>query len=61
MARKERPIPEHLSVDEKSFAKRHRYETCVRDRERGTVENVVDIAKLLDPSQNVPIADATSH
>jgi transposase len=29
-------------IDEKSFAKRHRYETVICDAERGTVEYVVD-------------------
>lgn len=42
MARKERRVPNYLSIDEKSFAKRHRYETLVCDRERGTVEYVTD-------------------
>lgn len=42
MARKERRIPQQLSIDEKSFAKRHRYETLICDRERGTVEYVTD-------------------
>jgi transposase len=41
-ARKERRIPRLLSVDEKAFAKRHRYETLICDQERGTVEHVVD-------------------
>lgn len=41
-SRKERRIPQYLCVDEKSFAKRHRYETVVCDRERGTVEYVAD-------------------
>ncbi len=40
--RKERRIPEQLSIDEKAFAKRHRYETLVCDLDRGTVEYVVD-------------------
>jgi transposase len=42
MARKERRLPRCLSIDEKSFAKRHRYETLVCDRERGTVDYVTD-------------------
>jgi len=42
MARKERRLPRYLSIDEKAFAKRHRYETLVCDRERGTVEYVTD-------------------
>ncbi len=41
-ARKQRRIPRYLSVDEKSFAKRHRYETLICDAEGGTVEYVVD-------------------
>lgn len=41
-ARKERRLPCYLSIDEKAFAKRHRYETLVCDRERGTVEYVTD-------------------
>jgi len=42
MARKKRRIPKQLSIDEKAFAKRHRYETLVCDLDRGTVEYVVD-------------------
>lgn len=42
MARKQRRIPKLLSIDEKAFAKRHRYETLVCDLARGTVEYVVD-------------------
>lgn len=42
LARKQRRVPQYLSVDEKSFAKRHRYETLICDRQRGTVEYVVD-------------------
>ncbi len=42
LARKERRIPSYLCVDEKSFAKRHRYETVICDAERGTVEYVVE-------------------
>ena len=41
-SRKERRIPERLSIDEKAFARRHRYETLVCDLDRGTVEYVVD-------------------
>ena len=41
-ARKQRRIPQRLSIDEKAFAKRHRYETLVCDLDRGTVEFVVD-------------------
>ena len=35
-ARKERRIPPYLCVDEKSFAKHHRYETVICDAQRGT-------------------------
>jgi transposase len=42
LARKERRVPTRLSIDEKAFAKRHRYETVVCDCERGTVEYVTD-------------------
>jgi len=42
LARKERRVPVQLSIDEKAFAKRHRYETLVCDCERGTVEYVTD-------------------
>jgi transposase len=45
MARKERRIPERLSIDEKAFAKRHSYETIICDLARGTVEYVVDDRK----------------
>lgn len=45
MARKERRIPERLSIDEKAFAKRHKYETIIYDHARGTVEYVVDDRK----------------
>ena len=41
-ARKERRIPEYLSIDEKAFAKRHRYETLICDLKRGTVEHIVE-------------------
>lgn len=40
--RKPHRIPAHLGIDEKSFAKRHHYETLVCDLDRGTVEYVVD-------------------
>jgi len=36
LKRKERRIPKYLSIDEKSFAKRHKYETLVCDLNRGT-------------------------
>lgn len=45
LTRKERRIPEYLSIDEKAFAKGHRYETLVCDLERGTVEYVVEDRK----------------
>ncbi|MBI4529139.1 MAG: hypothetical protein HY695_35525, partial [Deltaproteobacteria bacterium] len=35
LARKERRIPPYLGVDEKAFAKRHRYETIVCDLKQG--------------------------
>jgi len=41
-ARKTRRIPEYLSIDEKAFAKRHRYETLICDLKRGTVEHIVE-------------------
>jgi len=42
LTRKEKRIPEVVSVDEKSFAKGHKYETLVCDNQRGTVEYVAD-------------------
>jgi transposase len=42
LERKPHKIPEYIGVDEKSFAKRHSYETVVCDLERGTVEYVTD-------------------
>ena len=42
LARKERRVPAYLGVDEKSFAKHHRYETVICDAEQGTVEYVVE-------------------
>lgn len=44
-ARKPHRIPTHIGIDEKSFAKRHKYETLVCDLERGTIEYVVDDRK----------------
>ena len=44
-ARKQRRVPQYLGIDEKAFAKRHRYETLVCDLETGTVEYVVDDRK----------------
>lgn len=35
-------IPQHIGVDEKSFAKGHKYETLVYDNVKGTVEYVSD-------------------
>jgi transposase len=44
-ARKPHKIPGRIGVDEKSFAKRHRYETLVYDIDAGTVEYVGDNRK----------------
>jgi transposase len=44
-SRKEKRIPDYLGMDEKSFAKRHRYETVVCDLKRGTVECVLEDRK----------------
>lgn len=41
-ARKEKRLPEYIGVDEKSFAKRHRYETLVINLQEGTVEHVAN-------------------
>ena len=43
--RKQRRVPKYLGIDEKAFAKRHRYETLVCDLETGRVEYVVDDRK----------------
>ena len=43
--RKERRIPEYLSMDEKAFAKRHKYETLICDLKKGTVEHIVEDRK----------------
>lgn len=40
--RKTHRIPEIISVDEKSFAKGHKYETLIVDNQKGTVEYVTD-------------------
>ncbi len=40
LSRKPRRLPSRIGVDEKSFAKRHRYETLVFDLDRGSVEDV---------------------
>jgi transposase len=42
LSRKPSRLPARIGVDEKSFAKRHRYETLVFDLDRGTVEHVAD-------------------
>jgi len=42
LSRKERRVPEYLGIDEKSFAKRHRYETLICDLSKGTVECVIE-------------------
>jgi transposase len=41
-SRKTQGIPERIGVDEKSFARGHKYETLVYDIEKGTVEHVCD-------------------
>lgn len=41
LSRKQSRVPEYLGVDEKSFAKRHRYETLICDLSNGTVECVI--------------------
>lgn len=40
--RKPKRIPEYIAVDEKSFAKGHKYETLVYDHVKGTVEYVAE-------------------
>jgi len=40
--RKEKRVPEYLGIDEKSFARRHNYETLVCDIKNGTIEYVTD-------------------
>ena len=42
LCRKKSRVPEYLGIDEKSFAKRHRYETLVCDLSSGTVECVLE-------------------
>ena len=42
LSRKQRRVPEYIGVDEKSFAKRHRYETVICDLRNGTVECVIE-------------------
>ena len=41
MKRKQGKVPEYVGIDEKSFAKRHKYETLVCDLVKGTVECVL--------------------
>ena len=45
LSRKKRRIPEYLGIDEKSFAKGHRYETVICDLSKGTVECVIEDRK----------------
>lgn len=45
-SRKVDKIPKRLGVDEKSFAKGHKYETLVYDHDKGTVEYVADNRQL---------------
>jgi len=40
--RKGMVLPKHVGIDEKSFAKGHKYETVVYDTDKGTVEDVID-------------------
>jgi transposase len=40
--RKGMVLPKHLGVDEKSFARGHKYETVIYDTERGVVEDVIE-------------------
>lgn len=40
--RKGNVLPKHIGVDEKSFAKGHKYETIIYDTEKAIVEDVVD-------------------
>jgi transposase len=42
LCRKQSRVPEYLGIDEKSFAKRHRYETLICDLSKGTVECVIE-------------------
>lgn len=42
LGRKRQTVPLYLGIDEKSFDKRHRYETIVCDLNRGTVECVLE-------------------
>jgi len=45
LSRKRRRVPEYLGIDEKSFAKGHRYETVICDLSKGTVECVIEDRK----------------
>jgi len=45
LARKERRVPEHVGIDEKSVGKGHDYESIVCDIDKGTVEYVIDERK----------------
>jgi transposase len=42
LKRKKISVPEYIGIDEKSFAKRHRYETLVCNLRTGTVECVLE-------------------
>jgi transposase len=42
LERKKMSVPEYIGIDEKSFAKRHKYETLVCNLRTGTVECVLD-------------------
>jgi transposase len=42
LRRKKISVPEYIGIDEKSFAKRHRYETLVCNLRTGTVECVLE-------------------
>jgi transposase len=42
LSRKKSRVPEYIGIDEKSFAKRHRYETLVCDLVHGSVECVLE-------------------
>lgn len=42
LSRKKSRVPEYIGIDEKSFAKRHRYETLVCDLIHGSVECVLE-------------------
>jgi transposase len=55
--RKEHRIPENIGVDEKSFAKGHKYETLVYDNDRGTVEYVGDYRTQQSLEEYYPLPD----